>query len=197
MLTCYQPVLTCAAGIVLQMQTSTRAAAEAESRAGASPDPKEIIQSLLEVSSALGRMKMPNLLSAICWGTLLAGDRQQHSSTSPLPPPPLSLLPRLLLTIAGPRSLPVHKCPQTGNYEQAFVEALQAQSLSVMMWVLEQTEPGTVFGSLTQVVLISVIQQLGHDLSTDAVRALPQILAPWGYHRHCQSAHPPAADRDP
>lgn len=41
--------------------------------------------------------------------------------------------------------------PQEESYEQAFVEALQAQDLAVMKWLLEQTEPSIVLEALTQV----------------------------------------------
>eukprot|EP01046_Picozoa_sp_COSAG06_P105028 COSAG06_NODE_51251_length_313_cov_0.962617_1_plen_43_part_10 len=38
--------------------------------------------------------------------------------------------------------------------------------------MLEKLDPGVALGNLTQVVLISLVQQLGHDMSNDIVRIL-------------------------
>ena len=41
-----------------------------------------------------------------------------------------------------------------------------------MIWMLERLDPSAVLSSLTQVVLLSLLQQLGHDMTTSVVRAL-------------------------
>jgi hypothetical protein len=62
---------------------------------------------------------------------------------------------------------------ESKDYEQAFVEGLRAQSLEIMIWLLEQLEPTEVLETLTQVVLISLIQQLGVQLPSDDTLVRP------------------------
>ena len=62
---------------------------------------------------------------------------------------------------------------QDENYEDAFTEALSAMSGVVMIWMLNQLDPSAVLGTLTQVLLISLVQQLGHDMSSEVVMIAP------------------------
>ena len=59
---------------------------------------------------------------------------------------------------------------QSENYEQAFVESLSARSVPLIIWMLEKLDPSVALADLTQVVLISLVQQLGHDMTDDIVR---------------------------
>ena len=62
---------------------------------------------------------------------------------------------------------------QSESYEQAFVEALSARSVPLIIWMLKKLDPSVALANLTQVVLISLVQQLGHDMSDEIVRTQP------------------------
>ena len=68
---------------------------------------------------------------------------------------------------------------QDENYEDAFTEALSAMSGVVMIWTLNQLDPSAVLGKLTQVLLISLVQQLGHDMSSEVVRVTLARSGSW------------------
>ena len=83
---------------------------------------------------------------------------------APLPPPdPKEVIESLL---------------QSEDYEQAFVEALSARSVPLIIWMLGLLDPSVALANLTQVVLISLVQQLGHDMAEDIVRANHPASAP-------------------
>lgn len=42
--------------------------------------------------------------------------------------------------------------------------------MPLIIWMLEKLDPSVALANLTQVVLISLVQQLGHDMSDDIVR---------------------------
>ena len=59
-----------------------------------------------------------------------------------------------------------------GRYEEAFDVALSASNLSLVTWLCGHIgEPRSVFTgqSLSQPVLLSLVQQLGYDLESDVM----------------------------
>eukprot|EP01097_Dermamoeba_algensis_P000421 TRINITY_DN1146_c0_g2_i1.p1 TRINITY_DN1146_c0_g2~~TRINITY_DN1146_c0_g2_i1.p1 ORF type:complete len:206 (-),score=54.22 TRINITY_DN1146_c0_g2_i1:189-806(-) len=62
------------------------------------------------------------------------------------------------------------------KYEQAFDTALSASNLDLVTWLCSQVNPGVVFSStppvLSQAVLLSLMQQLGVDLTRDTAMKL-------------------------
>ena len=59
---------------------------------------------------------------------------------------------------------------QSGNYEQAFCQALGLQDVATVGWLASQADAAVVLGSdpcpLSQMVLLSLVQQLSADLTT-------------------------------
>jgi len=57
------------------------------------------------------------------------------------------------------------------NYESAFTTVLSEQNLELVSWIISTVDPDIIFSqkppALSQHVLISLIQQLGYDLSTN------------------------------
>eukprot|EP01117_Protostelium_nocturnum_P009244 TRINITY_DN3308_c0_g1_i2.p1 TRINITY_DN3308_c0_g1~~TRINITY_DN3308_c0_g1_i2.p1 ORF type:complete len:1068 (-),score=262.68 TRINITY_DN3308_c0_g1_i2:43-3246(-) len=64
----------------------------------------------------------------------------------------------------------MQQCTTEGNYEKAFSMALGARNVDVVSWLCSQIDPQSFFlhrNPLSQYVLLSLIQQLGFDLSKD------------------------------
>lgn len=64
--------------------------------------------------------------------------------------------------------------------------------MPLIIWMLEKLDPSEALSNLTQVVLISLVQQLGHDMSDDIVRTSRSdyaLLTPLHYSLPLARAH--------